>query len=421
MFKGLKSLISRFDRQVWGLVGAAIIGVLGTSLVMTFMSIYMYENLGMSMTQVGIADFITTIVGAGAAYAGGAMCDSYGRKKLLIAGLSLQILSYLLISLAIDTNAAIPLFILALAFNSFNGGLYRAIPDVMVADVVGPSERVEAYGLLRIGSNLGWVIGPVLGGACLVFTSYGNLFYITALTTFAYLLIAIFLLRDTRPKTKPERFAPKDILVVASDGPFLMFCLLSLFMLIPYQQMYTLFSVYSSSYVGLSKFWIGVLFALSGLMVTLFQYAISVRVGRYRMTSMLALSAVIFALGFGMLSVSTAFFMPFIGMAIITFAEMIWAPAGSTMQANLSPENMRGRYFGFNGLTSNIGWAVGPLFGGVLKDSMNDNVPALWIIVGAMFLICAVGFLALKRLLPEKVNSSGNALKEKDMEAPLKA
>jgi len=291
----------------------------------------------------------------------------------------------------------------------------------MVADVVEPGQRVEAYGLLRIGSNLGWVVGPVLGGAFLMVTSYGNLFLITALTTFAYLGIAIFILRDTKPKTKPERFSFGDIAVVAGDRQFLMFCLIMLFMTIPYQQMYTLFSVYSSSYVGLSDFYIGVLFALSGLMVALFQYPLSARVGRHRMTSMLALAAAVFALGFGMLSLSAAFFLPFICMAVITFAEMIWAPASSTMQANLSPEAMRGRYFGFSGLTGNVGWAVGPLFGGVLKDSMNNNVPALWIVIGAMFIVCAAAFLGLRRLIPEKVDLPASVVKEKDIEAPLKA
>lgn len=254
-----------------------------------------------------------------------------------------------------------------------------------------------------------------------MFTSYGNLFLITALTTFTYLLIAIFLLRDTKPKTRSEHLSLKDVIVVASDRPFLAFCLIMLFMTIPYQQMYTLFSVYASSYVGLNEFWIGVLFALSGLMVALFQYPLSVRVGRHRMTSMLALAAVIFAFGFGMLSISTAFFVPFICMAIITLAEMIWAPSSSTLQANLSPEAMRGRYFGFSGLTGNIGWAVGPLFGGVLKDSMNNNVPSMWTVIGAMFIICAVAILGLKRLVPESANSSAHSIKEKEMEAPLKA
>ena len=404
---GLNSLIKRFDRQVWALFGANIIAVMGTSLVMTFMSIYMYENLGMSMTQVGIADFITAIAGAAAAYGGGSLCDIHGRKKILVAGLTLQILSYLLIIVTIDARASIPIFVLALTINSFNGGIYKTIPDVMIADIVKPYDLVEAYGLTRIGANLGWVFGPVIGGLCLIFTSYANLFFITAFTTFLYLMIALFILRDTKKATRTvERFKLQDIIVVARDTPFLLFCLLMMFMIIPYQQMYTLFSVYSSSYVGLSNFWIGVLFALSGLMVALLQYYISQKVSRHKMTTALAVSALIFLIGFCLLSVSTAFIIPFIAMGIITFAEMIWSPASSTLQAGLSPEKMRGRYFGFNGLTGSIGWAIGPLFGGILKDSMNNNVPQMWIVIGAMFLICAIGFVLLNRVMPIRANDT---------------
>jgi MFS family permease len=406
VLSGFKGFPGRFDRQVWSLFGASIIAVMGSSLVMTFMSIYMYESLGMTMVQVGIADFITTIVGAAAAYMGGALCDTYGRKMLLVAGLSLQVFSYVLISLSINEKLSIPLFILALAFNSFNGGIYNTIPSVMIADVVEPSRLVEAYGLIRIGSNLGWVAGPIIGGTFLIFTTYANLFYITALTTFTYLIIAIFILRDTSPKAVTERFKFKDIITVAQDRLFLAYCILSLFMIIPYQQMYTLLSVYSSAYVGLNQFWIGVLFAVSGLMVVSMQYYISMRVRRYRMTSMIALGALVFALGFGLLSTSTAIIMPFIGMAVITTGEMVWSPATSTLQANMSPEKMRGRYFGLNGLITSIGWAIGPLFGGVLKDSLNNDVPSMWAVVGALFLICMLGFVMLGKVLPANMNGA---------------
>jgi MFS family permease len=114
----------------------------------------------------------------------------------------------------------------------------------------------------------------------------------------------------------------------------------------------------------------------------------------------------VFALGFGLLSVSTAIIMPFIGMAVITTGEMIWSPATSTLQANMSPEKMRGRYFGLNGLITSIGWAIGPLFGGVLKDSMNNNVPSMWAVVGALFLICMLGFIILGKVLPATTNGA---------------
>jgi MFS family permease len=53
----------------------------------------------------------------------------------------------------------------------------------MVADVVEPGRRVEAYGLIRIGANLGWVIGPVAGGMLLLVMPFSWIFYLAAITT----------------------------------------------------------------------------------------------------------------------------------------------------------------------------------------------------------------------------------------------
>jgi MFS family permease len=417
----MKYLLTRFDRQVWTLFGGEMVNVFGTSLVMTFLSIYMYEHMGMTMTEVGIAVFLSSILGAAAAYLGGSLCDSYGRKKMLIIGLVLQIVAYIVLSLAMDSGVEYLLFVCALSFSNIIGGLYRSVPEVMVADVVKQEDRVEAYGLLRIGANLGWVVGPVLGGFCLLFLSYPLMFYITALTTFIYLLIALFLLRDTMPSGQKDRLKLRDIVQVASDKPFLLFCLINLLMTIPYQQMYTLFSVYSSAYVHLNEFWIGVLFAESGFLVVLFQFFISMKVKDHKMTAALACAAVVFAAGFGMLSLSTFVILPFIGIGIMTLGEMIWSPANSTMQANMSPESHRGRYFGFAALFSSVGFAVGPLFGGVLKDSMNNNVPAMWIVVSGMFVVCAAGFLMLGRFIPAKANNDKKEKPQKKMEAPIEA
>lgn len=402
----VKNSITYFDRQIWALFTANIINVLGTSLINTFLAIYMYQNMGISMTEVGLGFFIAAIIGAIASYIGGSLADSVGRKKILIAGLACQVGVYLMFSYAIDAKLSFSYMVIVMAVNALVGSLYRPIPDVMVADVVEPSKRVEAYGLLRIGANLGWVVGPVLGGLLLLFMPYSSVFYITALTTFTYLLIAVFLLRDTKPVAVKQKLNLQDIRYILNDRVFLFYCIIWAFMLIPYQQMYTLLSVYSSSYVGLNEFWVGVLFAESGIIVVLTQFSVSAQVKKFRMTTALAVCCLVFAVGFGMLATSTIVFLPFIAVAIMTLAEMIWAPAGATLQANLAPEDKRGRYFGFSSLFTNIGYAIGPLFGGVLKDSMNNNVPSMWLVVGAMFLICFAGYVLLARIVPGKANGN---------------
>lgn len=417
----VKKGMSGFDHQIWTLFWAEIINVMGTSIIRTFLAIFMYEQMGMSMTDVGIAFFITSLVGAVAAYIGGSIADIYGRKRLLVTGLALQVLVYLFISYVTGIHVSYIIFVIVLALSSLVGDMYRSVPDVMVADIVEPGRRVEAYGLLRIGANLGWVVGPVLGGLLLTAIPFSWVFLITAITTFLYLLIAIFLLRDTMPSAKVEKFRLDDIKIILADRPFVLYTLIAGFMIIPYQQMYTLLSVYSSSYVGLNDFWIGILFAESGIMVAVFQYFISLRVKKFRLTTALGFCTIVFAAGFCLLAVSTAFIMPFICMAIVTIAEMIWSPAGSTLQANLAPENSRGRYFGFNALFGSLGMAIGPLFGGVLKDSVNDNVPSMWIAVAGMFLFCGVCYLLLGRFVPERVNAPAAIIKEKKQEAPVNA
>ena len=48
--------------------------------------------------------------------------------------------------------------------SNFFGSLFEPASSAMVADMVEPSRRLEAYGLLRIGQNIGWTVGPLLGG-----------------------------------------------------------------------------------------------------------------------------------------------------------------------------------------------------------------------------------------------------------------
>jgi MFS family permease len=410
----IKKAATTFDRQVWTLFAGNIINVLGTSLVMPFLSIYMYEKMGISMTDIGLAFLVATILGAVTNYIGGSMCDEYGRKKVFVTGLMLQVLAYFFIIYALDIKASYFMMLFVLSVNSMIDGFYRPAPDVMIADVDAPEKRIEAYGLLRVGANLGWIIGPIIGGLLAFYVSYASMFYITALTTFIYLLLAIFWLRDTHPLETKEKVSFRDIIKVARDTPFMLYCLISMLMEVVYMQMYSPLSVYSSSFIGMNELEVGLLFSISGLLVVVFQFPISMAVKRYRMSIVLSLAASIFALGFGLISLSRTAWTLYGCICIITVGEMLWSPASATISANLSPEDKRGRYFGFSGLMLTFGIAFGPLFGGVLMDSSTTDMPRMWIVVGAVFIVCAVLFWALTRFVPAGKNRGDGRL-----EAPI--
>jgi MFS family permease len=415
--------LSHYDRQVWVLFLAEIINVFGTSIIRTFLAIYMVKDMHIPLETVGIALCLTSLAGVAAVYAGGSIADAFGRKKVLVAGLVLQIAAYVLIGLAIDANAPFLELLAVLSLSALVQGIYQSVPDTMITDVVPPHSRVEAFSLIRVGANLGWVIGPMLGGLLLLLMPFSWVFFLAAATTFAYMLIALFELRETRSAEKLEKLRLRDITLIIKDRPFLLFAILGAFMTIPYQQMYTLLSVYASDIVRLDDFWIGMLFTLSGAMVVLFQYPLSLKLRNYRLTTMLTLAALVFASGFCVLAVSTAFVIPFICMAVATVAEMIWYPATITLQANMAPEDRRGRYFGFAGLFSSLGFAIGPLAGGELMGTFGQDLSLMWVVVAVMFLACGAAYLLLDRIVPEAANVPGKRLKikEKIPEAPLKA
>jgi MFS family permease len=89
----------------------------------------------------------------------------------------------------------------------------------------------------------------------------------------------------------------------------------------------------------------------------------------------------------------------------------------------MAPEDKRGRYFGFAGLFSSLGFALGPLAGGELMGTFGQNHSLMWVIVALMFLACGVAYLLLNRIVPGAANVPGKRLKikEKIPEAPLKA
>ena len=58
--------------------------------------------------------------------------------------------------------------------------------NAMVADLVPREKRIKAYALLRIAQNLGWAIGPMLGGF-IAQRSYGAMF-LAGGTLFRYFL-----------------------------------------------------------------------------------------------------------------------------------------------------------------------------------------------------------------------------------------
>jgi MFS family permease len=400
-------MLGDFDRRIWVLFFGRIISATGFSIVMPFLSIYFYTNLHISMTTIGTVFLASSAIGALGNIVGGEIADRFGRKRVMIVAMASRAFIFAVLSLVIASGSGFVLIALLVICSSFTGSLFDPASNAMVADVCEPSRRLEAYSLLRIGQNIGWTVGPLLGGL-LVIINYSSLFLLTAVTAFSVAFILLLLVSESICCT-PEggRSWISSSLHVLMNLKFLLFCLISVTLFLVVAQMSSVYSVYSENVVGIPVYEVGYLYAINGIMVVLIQVPVARLISKYRMTSAIAAGAAVYAAGY----FGVAFVHDFLGLAIamviISMGEIITSPSSTNLVANMSPENERGRYMGVFGLFTSFGWSMGPFVGGLMMDAFVRQPLIMWGGIASFAVFAALGYLVLRAILSEQVDRVG--------------
>lgn len=399
--------MARYDRRVWTLFVGRIISATGFSIVIPFLSIYFY-GLGIPLATIGTVFLVSTLIGAMGQVVGGEIADHFGRRKIMIVAMGSRAVVFLLISVAIAGGYGFLVIAALIVGSSFFGSLFDPASNAMIADIVPPSGRLEAYGLLRIGQNIGWTLGPLLGGLLAVM-GYSTLYLLTAVCSASVAFIIFFLVSESaKAGIVRHRLGLGDFVEIRRHHlPFLLFCIFSIFLFLVMAQMSSAYSVYSDDVVGVSLTEVGYLYAINGIMVVCLQIPVSRYIARYRMTSVISVGAVLYAVGYFSVAFAHDFTGLAIAMVVITTGEIVTSPSSMNLVANLSPDEERGRFMGIFGLFSNSGWSLGPLIGGLLFDNFKSQPVLLWGGVASFALFSAVGFYSLRGLLEERFDRVG--------------
>jgi MFS family permease len=402
----IRHTISDFPVQFWFLVLGTLINSTGGFLVWPFLTLYLRQNMEVSMTTIGLLFTLTSPINFLSQVVGGSLADRWGRRIMM----AISLFASGLVMLGFGLVGSLPSLVFLLVLNGIFGPLFRPASDAMVADIIEPEKRAQAYGLLRVVMNVGAAIGPSVGGS-IAARSYFVLFFCAALTSLLYFLIVVAFIRETKPQrstTLEETTgqAREGWNTVLRDTPFLAFCLITILTCIVYSQMNTTFPVYLKENSGIGEAQYGQLMALNAVMVILLQFPITKITDRFRrmQMQMMALGAFLYALGFGAQGFVGTLPLFALSVAIWTLGEMVIAPVSTVLVADMAPETLRGRYMGAFGLTWGVGYGLGPTLGGTVMDNWGGRY--VWyasLIVGS---IAAAAFLLLGRFVPSSAGAS---------------
>jgi MFS family permease len=398
------SLFERYDRQFWVLIGGALINSFGFSLVYPFISLYLYLYRGISMTDVGLLLLVSALVGMLFQLIGGELSDRIGRKAVLVSGLIINIISFGLLTIAILGDAGYFEFLALMCVLESAIGFYRSMPGIMIADTVPEGDRNGAFSLLRIGWNLGFALGPLLGGVLALY-SYAILFGMATVTSGVYLLIVIFLIRDTKPK-KVSVAKEAGYGAVWHDRTFLLFCGIAVLVTLVYAQIFSTFSTYLGSYGQISAAEVGFLFSINGFMIVAIQYPLARFLERFRLTTSLMMGVLLYAVGYGAVGLSVGFLPLAACMLLITMGEIIYSPSSINLVSRMARPENRGRYMSFADMMVSGGFAFGPAVGGFLMDKYAGSIEIMWMLLGGLLIICVFGLLVLRRIINRQIDGS---------------
>jgi MFS family permease len=365
---------------------ARSINTMGLSLVMSFLGVYVVETRGYPAWLYGLIALAANVTQSMSNAWAGNLSDRIGRRPLITGSLFIRsgIIALLGTQVALDA----PLWTLGLNIvaSSALRGCFEPVAYALVADVVTDDQRIEAFGLQRMGTNLGWAIGPALGGLLTHVMPYGVVFYLTA---GAMVVAAIVTTRVVDPVARRDQVADDvDLRTALAEGfanPLVRLLLAGTFLCALLEtQMFSTLAIYMTDELHVSKAAVGQLYMINGVGVLLLQMPALNLIRRLGIATTLPWSSLLDAIGFGLIGLGTGGTGAAIAMITLTGAEVIFDPSHQTAIAEIADPTRRGRTYGIVGFAQTIGIALAPLIGGILLDTIGDHHVAMWLVI-AMF------------------------------------
>ncbi|MCI0366559.1 MAG: MFS transporter, partial [Phycisphaerales bacterium] len=144
-------------RRLTVLIAVACVDMLGAAMVFPLIPFYALKLnappslIGMIFASFFLAQLISAPIW-------GRVSDRYGRRPALLIGLSASALGFLIFGFA---NSVWLLFLSRIAQGA--GGGTTGVTQAYVGDTVRPEDRARSLGWLSAGTNLGTMLGPVIG------------------------------------------------------------------------------------------------------------------------------------------------------------------------------------------------------------------------------------------------------------------
>lgn len=386
------------DRRIWTLAAVRGANTMGLSLVLAFMGLYLVTERGVSGLHYGLIYFTANICQALTSTWAGQLSDRIGRRRLMVSTLVGRALVIAALGALVLVHAPVPLLAVVIVVSATLRGGFEPIASAVVADVAAPADRVAAFGLQRMGINVGWAVGPALGGLLASVIDYGLVFFCAVIPLFISAIVMARLEEPPRSAAAAaapaaDRISLRAALADASSrGELMLLLLCALVFSTVHIQLFATLGLYAKGELGIDEAHIGLLYTINGVLVIALQVPAIALIRRLSPDRALVTGCLIYSTAFLWIGAADGPGLLRLAVVTATIGEVILTPAQESTVADLSDPARLGRAFGLYGTMQMIGVAFAPLLGGLIYDHLRHRPMAMWGTLAGLAFLLALGY-----------------------------
>jgi predicted MFS family arabinose efflux permease len=371
-------------------------------MVIPFLTIYLTSEKGFTLEKIA---WIMSAFGLGSvagAWLGGKLCSKLGFYTLMVSSLITSGIAFILLQF-VDTFWGIctGVFVVMLLADSFRPASYVAINAY--AD---ETSKTRSLSLLRLAINLGFSLGPAVGGFIIVRAGFSGLFWMDGITCILAGTVMLLLLNNKASKSQREEDKQQENQSPYRDKTYLILIAMVFLIGFTFLQYFSTVPLFYKSVFHLDEQAIGWLFFINGFLIFLIEMPLVKYLESPAISIYSTLIISLFLLAFSFLII--AFFswngVLLTGILLMTFGEMFNFPFTNSLALQRAKRGNMGEYMALFTMAFSLAHILGHNIG--LNLIHYVGYPATWLVMAGLLVLCVFLLFIYKRRIEKEENTA---------------